>query len=332
MYEQISMKRFLSKLIGLCLIASSFSLQAQKVKKEGLGYFNYQQPRASSALDQAKLFTIHISTEEGGSFRKDVILEEIGLTAFKRIEDRNNADFMISIEELPFKFGKEKKKSISGGENGATSYYYAGTIDYNYLLKILNPAGEEIYRKISRGSVKTSGRSSTSLTDAHRNYIKDKNKFKENCAKEAAKSLGKAFKEEFTDVDKTVHLRVVFIKAKKFDYEGYDAAYTDLIQLYEILNVNNEQTDETKQLKESCVTFWLEFATEVEPENKKARVTTEAAAAAHYNSGLAYFFCKEYALATEQFEKAASYDNRVVAGIMNWIYISKLCAERVENH
>lgn len=314
------------------ILCSSFNSYAQKVKKDGLGYFNYQQPRATTILDQAKHYSLHISTEEGGSFRKDVIVEEMKIPAFTKIDDRNKADFMMSIEELAFKFGKEKKKSISGGENGATSHYYAGTINYNYLLKVLNPQGEEIYRKIAKGSVKTSGRSSTSLTDAHRNYVKDKNKFKENCAKEAAKTFEKAFNEEFTDMAKTVHLRAAYIKAKKYNYDGFEKAYADLLKLYEILNVNNEQTEETKLLKEACIAYWSEFVKEIEPENKKARVTVEAAAAAHYDMGLVYFFCKDYALATEQFELAQSYDKTVVAGIMNWIHISNSCAERLANH
>lgn len=318
-------------ILSLSLFITNTAI-AQKVKKEGLGYFNYKQPRASTLLDEAKVYTLHISTEEGGAFRKDVILEELKIPNYTRIEDRNNAHFMLSIEELPFKFGKEKKKSISGGENGATSHYYAGTIDYHYLLKVLNPAGEEIFRKISRGSVKTSGRSSTSLTDAHRNYVKDKNKFKENCAKEAATTLAKAFNEEFTDVDKTVHLRATYIKAKKYNYDGFEKAYTDLVKLYEILNVNNNQTDEIEELKESCLAIWSEFVKDVEPDNKKARVTVDAAAAAYYNMGLAHFFCAEYAQATEQFEKATSYNKTITAGIMNWIHISSTCAERLANH
>lgn len=333
MHEQISMNKLLYTLFCLSVILGpSSNSYAQKVKKDGLGYFNYQQPRATTILDQAKHYSLYISTEEGGAFRKDVIVEEMKIPAFTRIDDRNKADFMMSIEELPFKFDKEKKKNLSGGENGVTSYYYTGNIDYNYLLKVLNPKGEEIYRKIARGSVKTSGRSSTSLTDAHRNYVKDKNKFKENCAKEAAKIFAKAFNEEFTDVDKTVHLRAAYIKAKKFDYDGFEKAYADLIKLYEILNVNNEQTEETRQLKEACITYWTEFAKEVEPENKKARVTVDGAAAAHYDMGLIYFFCKEYALATEQFKKATSYNKTITAGIMNWIHISSTCTERLLNH
>ena len=317
-------------ILSFLLLCSSLTF-AQKVKKEGLGYFNYQQPRATTQLDTAQVYTVHISTQDGGSFRKDMILEELNLPIFSLIEDRNRADFMISIEELPFKFDKEKKKSISGGENGATSYFYAGSINYHYLYKVLNAEGEEIYRKILRGDVKTSGRSSTSLSDAHRNYVKDKNKFKENCAKESSISFTNLFSEQFTDVDKTVHLRATYIKAKKYTYPGYDKAYADLLSLYEILNISNSQTEEVATLSEGCISFWSEFVTKVEPENKKARVTIEAAAAAHYNMGLVHFFSGRFTLATIQFEKASNYDKTVVAGIMNWIHISKTCAERLSN-
>jgi len=321
-------KRVLLSFLFLC----STLTFAQKVKKEGLGYFNYKQPRATIQLDEAQVYTAHISTQDGGAFRKDMILEELKIPVFSLIDDRNRADFMVSIEELPFKFDKEKKKSISGGENGATSYFYAGTISYHYLYKVLNPEGVEIFRKIIRGNVKTSGRSSTSLSDAHRNYVKDKNKFKENCAKESSITFTKVFSEQFTDVDKTVHLRATYIKAKKFKYPGYDKAYADLLTLYEILNISNSQTEEVTILSERCISFWSEFVEKVEPENKKARVTMEGAAAAHYNMGLVHFFSSQFTLATIQFEKASNYDKTVVAGIMNWIHISKTCAERLANH
>ncbi len=326
------MSRFLITVLSLGLfLASSIPVLAQKVKKEGLGYFNYQQPRASKVLDSAKYYTLHISTEEGGAFRKDIILEEMKIPAFSRIEDRNKADFMISIEELAFTFGKEKKKNISGGKDGATSHYYAGSIEYHYLLKVLNNNGEEIYRKIAKGSVNTRGRSSTSLTDAHRNYVKDKNTFKENCAKEAAKFFEISFNEEFTDVAKTIHLRAAYIKAKKYNYEGFDKAYANLLKLYEILSLDSSPTTETIKLKEACIDYWKIFVQEVDMDNKKARVTPGAAAAGHYNMGLVYFFCGDFVLATEQFERAQSFDKTVVAGIMNWIYISKNCAERLKN-
>ena len=332
MPKQVIRMSFTKRIILSFFFLCSTITYAQKVKKEGLGYFNYKQPRASTLLDSAQVYTLHISTQEGGSFRKDIFLEELKVPVFSLIEDRNRADFMLSIEELPFKFEKEKKKSISGGENGATSYFYAGTINYHYLFKVLNPDGEEVFRKIARGSVKTSGRSSTSLTDAHRNYVKDKNKFKENCAKKASESFTKIFADQFTDLDKTVHLRATYIKEKKFKYAGYNKAYSDLLELYESLNMSTTPTEKEHILKDNCISFWTEFSKEVEPENKKARVTIECAGAAHYNMGLVHFFCGEFALATSQFEIALSYDKTVVAGIMNWIYISKTCSERLANH
>jgi len=318
-------------LFGLLLFSVCHSF-AQKVKKDGLGYFNYVQPRSSTLLDEVLNYKINVETQSDNTYRRELIEKEFSINGFSKIEDRNRAGFMISIEETPFKFGLSKKQTISGGENGQTSYFYKGKIDYLYKLKVLDIEGKEVYIDVLRGDSKTVGRSSTSIKDAHQNYIKDKHQFKENCAKEAAQKLSKSFNDHFTDIEKTVHLRVVNIKEKKYEYPGFHKAYNDLKAMYTILNVDNTKTEQSTKLKDNCIAFWTDFVKGATPDDKKSRINAEVTAAAYYDLGLVYFFDGNFKEATLNFEKAASYDKTVVAGIMNWIHISQKCTDRLENH
>lgn len=325
------MSRFITLLLSVFVVSNSFVF-AQKVKTEGLGYYNYIHPRSNTELDNLSRYFIHVETHDGESYRRELIERELNLDTYQRVQDRNVAEFMIHIEEAEFKFGPSKKKSISGGENGATTYYYAGTIDYHYLIKVLNTSGEEITRKIVKGSVKTSGRSSTSVTDAHRNYKSDKNKFKENCAKEAANKLGKWFKDAFLDQEKTLHLRATTIKSKKFDYPGFQNAFTDLTLIYDAINSGESLSDEIKTKRDNCITFWTEFVKDKTPEDKKSRINADVTAAAYYNLGLVYFFDRQFKMANTYFQEAMLYNKNVVAGLMNLNYVSADCVEREANH
>lgn len=325
------MRRFITLLLSIFVVSNSFVF-AQKVKTEGLGYYNYIHPRASTELDNMSRYFIHVATQDGEAYRRELIESELKLDAYQRVQDRNIAEFMIQIDEAEFKFGPSKKKSISGGENGATTHYYAGTIDYHYLIRVLNTSGEELTRKIQRGSLKTSGRSSTSVKDAHRNYIADKHKFKENCAKEAATKMGNWFKDTFLDQEKTLHLRATTIKNKKFEYPGFQSAYNDLRLIYDAINSGEKLNAEVETKRDNCISFWTEFVKDKTPEDKKSRINADVTAAAYYNLGLVYFFDRQFKMANTYFQKAMLYNKNVVAGLMNLSYVSADCVEREANH
>lgn len=307
-------------------------LEAQKIKTEGLGYYNYIHPRASVALDGMHNYFIHVSTQDGEAYRRELIEEGLKIETYQRVQDRNQADFMLQIEEAEFTFGSSSKRSISGGENAAPTYYYVGTIEYHYLFRVLNTEGEELSREIVRGTLKTSGRTSTSVRDAHSNYISDKHKFKEACAKEAATKLGDWFKNHFLDVEKTIHLRAATVKNKKYEYPGFQTSFEDLVSIYHALDMGAEIDEEHTLKRDACISFWLEFLSDKTPEDKKSRINASVTAAAYYNLGLVYFFDRQFEKASHCFDEATLYDKGVVAGLMNLSYLSKDCTERLSNH
>ncbi len=307
---------------------------AQKAKKDGLGYFNYVQPRMSSELDGFEYFGLEVEISDQDVYRRKQIEQYLSIEQYKVAGVENTPQFTIKVVESPFQFKSNGKKSYAqkykedGQEKSRTMHYYTGSMTYHYTMKVLSPEGEELFRDLVRGSETTKGRPSPSMTDAHDMYVQDKLKFKQNVLKSSSERLGKAFNNHFVDLRKAIHLHAVSIKEKKFEYPGFNAAYADLERCYAVLNVTNDGTPESEELLAKCIDFWTAFVQDATPSDSKSRKNAEVTAAAYYDLGLAYFFLQRYAEASENFAQAATYDKGVVPGIKNMVAVSSDCADR----
>ncbi len=335
------MNTFNSFKIGAVLISLLLTapiLFGQKLKKAKWGYFNYIQPRATTELDNAEYFFLSVEISDDEVYRRKLIEQEFGVEKFKAAGVDNNTDFIVKIVESPFKFNSPAKKSYAkkytenGVEKSRNMYYYEGTMDYHYILKVLDADGNEIFRDIQKGVQKTKGGASESQIDAHSTYVKDKLKFKETNVKKVSNKFADAFNDFFTDKSMTIHIRGVNVVKKQYEYPEFNKTYDKLKRAYDILNVNNAGNDESNALLSESITFLKDFLKDSAPLDKKSRVNASVTAAANYNLGLAYFLSMDYENAQIHFEEALSYDKGIVAGIQNWVYVSKTCAERLSNH
>ena len=323
--------------LGLFLLCFGIDTEAQKVKKDGLGYYNYFQPRASTQLDDAELYFLKVEISDGDAYRRGMFEEQLAIEKFKMASADDEAHFTINIVEMPFKFGESTRKSFSEKykagevEKTRTMYYYEGKVSHQYILKVLDASGAEILREVISGTTTARGRNSSSMREAHSFYIKDKLTFKENAVKSSAEKIQDYFNEQYVDVEKTIHVRIPYVKDGKFEYPGFAAAVEDLKKAYDLLNGNNGMPLEAEEALKRCLLFWPEFLKDAEPENKKARVNREVAAAAYYNLGMTHFLAENWADAAENFQKAAELEKNIVAGVQNWAYVSGQCAERLAN-
>lgn len=319
-----------------CAVATSVS--AQKIKKEKFGYFNYIQPRASSVLNQLEYYSLEVEITEDDAYRRKMIEKELTIKPFKSAGIDNTPEFTIKIIESPFKFKTPVKKNyqekykFEGEDKMRTMYFYEGTMGYHYLMKVLDASGNEIFREISKGVEKTKGRNAESQIQAMDQYVKDKYQSKDLAVKKVSDQLSDAFNNYFNDLKKTVQIGGFIITEKEFKYEEFNTASANLLRCYNLLNVTMEGTEETDDLLKNSVQLLNEFLKASTPTEKKSRVNAKITAATHYKLGLAHFMSRDFKQAQSAFEQAASFDKSVVPGILNWIYLSKTCAERLENH
>ena len=90
----------------------SFGIQAQKIKKEKFGYYNYIQPRATKALDDFNYFSLEVEITDDDAYRRKLIENELDIEKFKAAGADNKPQFIVKIIESPFKFRNPTKKSF----------------------------------------------------------------------------------------------------------------------------------------------------------------------------------------------------------------------------
>lgn len=331
------MKKLSTYLSLTFLILCSGQILAQNIKKETFGLYNYLQPRASIALDEAKMYYLKVEISDDELHRRKMIEEELKINNFSLAGASDEYQFTIEIIESDFKFGESKKKSSSrtvtenGKEKKVTDYYYTGTMGYSYIVKVLDKQDQELFREIIRGSVTTKGKKSTSYSTALRMYNKEKFLAKEKVVDDFIDKASSVINEQFTEVEKTMYMRVPYVKSKKFQYPEFDEAYALLRKSYEALNLDVNIQEETVNDLNKAIELLTPYLSEINLEDKKAKVNRNVASATHFDIGLAYFMMRNYSEAKKHFNESNTIENSVVAGIPNWLYLAETFEALVQN-
>jgi hypothetical protein len=319
------------------LILCSGQTFAQNIKKETFGLYNYLQPRASIALDNAKMYYLKVEISDDELHRRKLIEEELDINNFSLAGASDEYQFTIEIIESDFKFGDSKKKSTSrtvtesGKERSITEYFYEGSMGYSYIVKVLDKQDQELFREIIRGNVTTKGRKSTSYSSALKMYNRDKFLAREKVVNDFIDKASSAINEQFTDVEKTMYMRVPYVKSKKFQYPEFDEAYALLRKSYDALNLDVTIQEETVNDLNKAIELLTPYISEIDLEDKKAKVNRNVASATHFDIGLAYFMMRNYEQAKKHFNESNTIENSVVAGIPNWLYLAETFDGFVKN-
>lgn len=316
------------------LVLTGLTVFAQKPDREKLGFYNYTQPAASVALQNSEFYLLLVELEDNDAYRRKQFEQQFSAPPFRQATTDNRVDFTIKIIEGKFTFGQSKQSSYqekykAGGQEKTRSIYtYKGDVGYHYTIKVLNEREEEIFRNDVNGNKTVQGDRSESLSVAHDNFVRNKEKFKEQIMMEQLKELNAIFNEQFTPVEKTILLYGISIKEKKYDYPKFNPAFEDLNRVYDILQFSKEHTDESRQKLNTVIATFEEFVKDATPTEDKSKKNADVTAAAYYNLGLAYFFDQNYKNAHEALAKAASYDPKVMPLIEYQINLFKDLEQR----
>ncbi len=327
---------FSSVLFFLFLFTSATST-GQGIKKETLGYFNYLQPRASTTLDEAKMYFLDVQVSDGDLYRRKRIEDDLEINKFQLAKADDEYDFTIEITEAPFKFGKAERKSTSrkvaenGREKTITDYYYLGSMGYSYTIKVLDKEGNEIHRELMRGNIQARGSKNTSFSKAQEMYVREKFQAKEKVVKDFIGRASSLINEQFTDVEKTIQMRTPYVVSKKFDYPEFDEAYALLQKSYKALNGTTELSEESKSELTQAIQLWKKLLEESDPENKKAKVSSKVSAACYFNVGISYFMLRDYENAKANFTATQELNDGIVAGVPSWAKLATRFDELVKN-
>ena len=310
----------------MLLLVSSSTLFAQKIDREKLGYFNYIQPPASDELMDSEYYMMKVELTDNDAYRRQLAEQNFDGAQFKLANGDDEPQFTIEIREGNYSYGSPQKKSYN--KDDETFYYYAGTVKYHFTLEVTNGDGEEIFRDDVRGSEKMQGEASGSLSVANDYYVKKKTQVKQDILTQQVKEMEELFHNHFSSVQKTLHLNHVMIKEKKHSYTDFNKASGDLIRVYDILKVSGEPTDESNELLESGIVFFNEFVKDATPEDEKSKKNADVTSAAYYDLGVAYFFAGNYEEAKRSFEKASSYNEKIMYDLKHLIGVCGDLASR----
>ena len=306
--------------ILLLFLAPSISTLAQKIDREKLGYFNYQQAPANIELSDATYYLMKVEVEDNNAFSRQLAEQGFDGGNFKMATAEDEPDFIIEIREGTYSFGKPEKKSYT--KDNETLYYFSGSVSYHITLEVTNADGKELFRDDVRGSEKMRGDASGSLSIANDYYVKQKSQAKQDILEKQVAELSELFHNHFSYVDKTIHLNHILIKEKKYEYPEFNKTALEMERIYSILNASSEGTAESQELIENSIKFFTEFLEDATPDEDKSRKNDDVTASAYYNLGIVNFFGRNYAQAKIALEKAASYNEKVMYDVKHLTRIS----------
>lgn len=316
----ISIKR---KVYFVVLFLLPFTLVfAQKIDREKLGYFNYQQAPANTELANASYYLMKVEVEDNNAYSRQLAEQSFDGGNFKMATADDKADFTIEIREGAYSFGKPEKKSYTKDEE--TFYYYSGSVRYHITIEVTSANGEELFRDDISGSENMRGDASGSLSVANDYYVKQKAQAKQEILEKQVSELSELFHNHFSFVDKTIHLNHVLIKEKKYDYPKFNKTALEMERVFNILNASKDGTDESNELIENAIIFFNEFLADATPDEDKSRKNDDVTAAAYYNLGIVNFFGGNYAEAKSAFENAASYNEKIMYDVK---HLTRICAD-----
>lgn len=291
------------------ILALNMTASAQKVQKENLGAFTYIQTPSNLALSELGSYFVEASVPSNDNYKIDEVRSTSSLTGHGKIMNRQNAAFIVKYTVYPTTFGTpeyDHKTSTRTKKDGSKitthTYSYKGNYTYQTAVMIYDMEGNTIHTD-RIGSTKTISKSSrTSANSANNLYTDEIKKIRRTITKSNVIALNRKLDEVFCTLEKTISMRVIQIKEKKYEYPEFNAA-TDALKA--ACDAPNE--DDLKV----AITTWKTELEESDPKNRKARINKNVTAGAYYNIALAYFAMGEYAQSEEAFNKATEFDKNV---------------------
>ncbi|NRA10617.1 MAG: hypothetical protein HRT57_01520, partial [Crocinitomicaceae bacterium] len=213
------------------IVALSSTAVAQKIQKESLGDFTYTQTPSNMALSELGSYFVEASVPSNDNYKIDEVRSTSNLTGHDKIMNRQNATFVMKYTVYPTTFGTAKydhKSSTRTKKDGSKvtthTYNYKGSYTYKTSLIIYDMEGNTIFQD-EVGSTKTIDKSSNSSATAANNLYQDARKsIRRTITKSNVSELNKRLDDIFCTLQKTIKMRVIKIKEKKYEYPDFNEA------------------------------------------------------------------------------------------------------------
>jgi tetratricopeptide (TPR) repeat protein len=294
----------------ILLIGSATVIFAQRVDKEKVGIYQYVQLPSDITLVNFKTYKVDAKGMNGDAYRRDAIASNIALAGYDKIGSREDADFIVEVEEYPLRYGEPQRRTqertvkVDGVEKKVTDYWYSNACNYKYVLHIFNKAGELLLTKEASGEDNIVGRTESSASKAWESYGVAVQQHESSVIPEKVSMLNSIINNVYCFPVKREDIIAGNVKAKKFDYSDVNAGYELLVAGFEIVRVNENAIDDAAVKFNEAITTFTKVLGESNLEDKKARIDKDITAMLYYNIAVSYFLMKDYTKAIENFSKA----------------------------
>lgn len=301
--------RLLLLLTALLTTALTTNSYAQKPDKINLGTYSYVQLPINTVLIHFNNYRVEGIAPNGDSYKRDAIVSRTVIEGFDKKRGTVATDFLVKVEEYPLQWGEvERHESTDkykddGIEKTRKMYTYSQEVSHKYVLIILNNAGEIIYEKVKAGITDLSSGKYSSSKSAFDKLKSERNSFTKNVTTNELGTLLRDVNNQVGYPVKSVSIKTAIIKAKKHNYDDYDAAFELFKKGYEVVAANEEAVEDATEHFTAAIAGFEKMLEEADVENKKARVNEKVATVLYLNIALSYGMMRDYDKAIEYFTK-----------------------------
>lgn len=289
---------------------------AQKVDREPLGYYSYTQLPIDVSLKAYKTYKV-INKDDMDAYKKDKMVAAINLAGFEKKEASEDADFIIEIQEYPIKFGDSERQTRvetykkDGVEKKINHYYYTIKATYKYKIRLYTNLDNIIYSDELSGDETVKGDEDTDSSKAYDKYKAKRRSFADNLISSKVGVFNDRINNKYCFPVKKERIESAYIKAKKFNYDDYTAAFKSMKEGFGIVSNDENAIEQAMPSFDKAIEGFKKMLTEADPENRKARVNKSVTALLYANIGNSYFLMKEYDKAQEAFNMGSEYKNNI---------------------
>lgn len=303
----------MKKSLSFLMLASTLfvgTAMGQSLDRENLPAVKYVR-LPLEPLDTAvvKTFKVNVTTSDNNPYTRDLVVGRVVLDGFKSVRE-GDTDLTINVEVYPIVHSepslqtKQTTTKKDGVEKTVTTYYYTSTFTSKVTLRLQKATGEELFATESADKTSVSGQDASTSKDAYNAYTPAREESAKKAVEDHLARLKYSINSKYGYTVIPANMMAFKVKAKKFPYDDFNAAYPKFEAAIGLYNPKNGLSAENQKMVSDGIDALQKEIAQYEPENKKARVDKDVASAAYYNVSVGYFLLRKYDDAINALAKA----------------------------